>query len=113
MTTISSFRNRERETFLTDPVFIIGCNRSGTTILFQTLSSHPALWSRYIENRDYFLRVFPNNGPEGDLVKHANRIQGERVERFLFENAKNRELAIGIPFLEDLPLSLFQTELCR
>ena len=90
------------------PVFVIGCNRSGTTILFQTLSSHPALWSRYIENRDAFIEVFPNEGAEGDLVVSATEDQRSRTERFLFDNAKNRELAVENSLLGWLPLKVFQ-----
>lgn len=93
---------------LRDPIFIIGCNRSGTTVLFQTIASHPDLWSRYIENRDTFLSVFPHDGPRGDLVEEATSDAGRRLERLLYQNAKNRELAVGIPVLQHLPLTLFQ-----
>ncbi|HUF76891.1 MAG TPA: hypothetical protein VMM35_11465, partial [Longimicrobiales bacterium] len=27
------------------PVIVLGCNRSGTTLLFRNLSFHPPLWS--------------------------------------------------------------------
>lgn len=94
---------------LRQPVFVIGCNRSGTTLLFQTLSSHPDLWSRYIENRDSFLEVFPHDGEDGDLVREPTSEQRHRTERLLYENAKNRELAIGCGgVLHHLPLKLFQ-----
>lgn len=93
------------------PVFVIGCNRSGTTLLFQTVSSHPDLWSRYIENRDRFIEVFPHDGPDGDLVRRCSAGRRRQVERFLYEGAKNRELAIGTPVLEHLPLKLFQKPL--
>lgn len=93
---------------LHEPIFIIGCNRSGTTVLFQTLSSHPDLWSRYVENRDAFLRVFPHDGPSGDLVEEPSSDALRRVERVIYQNAKNRELAVGTPILQHLPRKLFQ-----
>lgn len=93
---------------LTAPIFIIGCNRSGTTALFRTLSAHPTLWSRYIENRDCFIDLFPDDGPEGDRVTQANDRQQSRMSQFLYDNAKNRELVTGNPVLEHLPLKLFQ-----
>lgn len=101
-------RETEPDRLLTDPVFVIGCNRSGTTILFKTLSAHPDLWTRHIENRDEFLRVFPDDGPDGALVRDATEEQRREVRRFLYEHAKNRELAVGVPVLEHLPLKLFQ-----
>jgi len=40
------------------PVFIVGCGRSGTTILGQTLAQHPAI--TYLnEPRDYWAAAFP------------------------------------------------------
>lgn len=104
----TSTRDVKSRTLLNEPIFILGCNRSGTTVLFQTLSSHPDLWSRYIENRDRFLEVFPDEGREGALVREATEQQQRRVERFLYDEAKNRELAIGLPIVEHLPDRLFQ-----
>ena len=106
-------KSREERRLLVEPIFVIGCNRSGTTILFKTLSSHPSLWSHYTENRQDFLRTFPGEGPEGHLVLEATPRQARKVERFLYRNAKNRELAIGFPLLEQLPRKLFQHHVTR
>lgn len=53
------------------PIFIIGCNRSGTTILFRNLSSHPKLWSLYVESQMIFYRHFPIDDEFGDRVTEA------------------------------------------
>lgn len=98
----------QRPSLLRRPVFVIGCNRSGTTVFFKTLSSHPTLWSRYNENRDRFLEIFPDDGPDGDLVREATDAQQWAMELFLYREAKNREIAVGIPVLQHLPLKLFQ-----
>jgi predicted secreted protein len=45
---------------LTQPIIIIGCNRSGTTLLFRNLSSHPDIWSLYIESQDIFYKYYPS-----------------------------------------------------
>ncbi len=39
-----------RDVKVVNPVFIIGCPRSGTTLLFTILSSSPELWSTYKES---------------------------------------------------------------
>ena len=40
------------------PVFIIGCGRSGTTILGKTLSNHPKI--KYLnERRDLWHKIYP------------------------------------------------------
>lgn len=106
--TVRATIGRDTSTLLDRPVFVIGCNRSGTTVLFQTLSSHPTLWSRYVENRDAFLDVYPDDGPEGNLVLEATKEERLQTKRLLFQNAKNRELAVGVPVLRHLPSKVFQ-----
>ena len=34
-----------------DPIIIVGAPRSGTSMLFQALSTHPDLWSLYRESQ--------------------------------------------------------------
>jgi len=42
------------------PVFIIGCPRSGTTLLFTILSSSPELWSTYKESHCVWEKFLPD-----------------------------------------------------
>ena len=44
---------------LEQPIIVLGCNRSGTTLLFNNLSAHPDTWSLYIESQDIFYRHHP------------------------------------------------------
>jgi hypothetical protein len=41
------------------PLILVGAPRSGTTMLFQTLSSHPELWSLYCESHGILDHWFP------------------------------------------------------
>ncbi len=43
-----------------NPVFIIGCPRSGTTLLFTILSSSPELWSTYKESHYIWEKFLPD-----------------------------------------------------
>ncbi len=45
---------------LRDPVFIIGCPRSGTTLLFTILSASPELWSSYRESHFIWQSFLPD-----------------------------------------------------
>jgi hypothetical protein len=44
---------------LRGPIFIIGCNRSGITLLFRNLSEHPDFWSLYVEAQPTLHAHFP------------------------------------------------------
>jgi hypothetical protein len=50
------------------PIIILGCNRSGTTLLFNNLSWHPGTWSLYIESQDVFYRHHPIDPEQGDRL---------------------------------------------
>ena len=43
-----------------DPVFIIGCPRSGTTLLSTILSSSPELWASYRESHYLWEKFLPD-----------------------------------------------------
>ena len=50
--------NCKKRKYTFNPVFIIGCGRSGTTILGNTLSNHPKI--KYLnERRDLWHRSYP------------------------------------------------------
>ena len=50
--------NLKKKNHLFSPVFIIGCGRSGTTILGKTLSKHPKI--KYLnERRDLWHKAYP------------------------------------------------------
>ena len=50
--------NFKKNKYTFNPVFIIGCGRSGTTILGNTLSNHPKI--KYLnERRDLWHKAYP------------------------------------------------------
>ena len=58
MLKIFSLISKEKITHTFNPVFIIGCGRSGTTILGNTLSNHPKI--KYLnERRDLWHKAYP------------------------------------------------------
>jgi hypothetical protein len=56
----------ESERLIDRPIIVIGCNRSGTTLLFRNLSEHPLTWSLYEEGQHVFYRHFPIDPDRGD-----------------------------------------------
>lgn len=48
------------------PVIIIGCPRSGTSLLFRLLSTSPELWSLYRESNDIWNRFYKRTGKNFD-----------------------------------------------
>lgn len=77
------------------PVFIVGCNRSGTTALFRNLSAHPDAWSRYGENTELYREFFPAWTNRGDRVEPpVTREVAERLERALYEEAHNKQFFV-------------------
>lgn len=53
------------------PIFIIGCNRSGTTLLHRTLSTHPDLWCDrlYDECQHVYHEHYPAHRELGERVR--------------------------------------------
>ncbi|HEY9035791.1 MAG TPA: sulfotransferase [Pseudomonadales bacterium] len=70
-----------------DPVFIVGCGRSGTTILGHTLAQHAAI--AYLnEPRDYWAAAFP----QSDIWTLAAPLRAGKLELDAADvNAKGRE----------------------
>lgn len=99
---------------ITRPVLVIGCNRSGTTLLFRNLSMHPRLWSLYVESQDEFYRHWPIDSEAGDRVVEPPAAAVRRLlVRDLYRRAHNRERWRDAPVLGLLPAKLFQRPLGR
>ena len=96
------------------PIFIIGCNRSGTTLLFRNLSEHPDLWSLYIEAQDVFHSQFPVDPVDGERV--AGPVEpraAEAVREGLYHQSHNKEAFQDRPILGLIPPKYIQRPLNR
>lgn len=102
------------EKLIEKPILIIGCNRSGTTLLFRNLSEHPRTWTLYEEGQDIFYRCYPQHEELGDrVVASPSPEEAERIRRDFFRAAHNKELFKDTPLLKLLPRKLFQRPLSR
>lgn len=101
-------------TVIKHPIFIIGCNRSGTTLLFRNLSMHPDLWSLYIESQEEFYRYWPIHPELGDRLTQppSNEIRSSLV-RDLYDHAHNKERFRDTPLIGRIPTKLFQRPVGR
>lgn len=96
------------------PIFIIGCNRSGTTLLFRNLSEHPELWSLYVEAQDVFHSQFPVDAVEGERVSGPAELPAESaVREGLYQQAHNKEAFQDRLILGQVPPRLVQRPLNR
>lgn len=74
------------------PIIIIGCNRSGTTLLFRNLSDHPHTWSLYVESQDIFYEQFPLSLDDGDAVRSGVSGKGRyEIYRAFYERSHNKQ----------------------
>lgn len=97
---------------LPHPVFIIGCNRSGTTLLFNTLSGHPAAWSWYIEAQEVFHRHYPVDDAMGERVTAPpSPAVARSIRDALFARAHNKEYFADRPLLGHIPRKMLQRQL--
>lgn len=96
------------------PIFILGCNRSGTTLLFRNVSVHPDLWSLYREAQQEFYRHWPIHDERGDRVEEPAS-PGVRAVLLadLFDRAHNKERFRDAPLVGLLSPKLFQRPLGR
>jgi hypothetical protein len=95
-----------------EPVFIIGCNRSGTTLLFNNLSSHPDTWSLYIESQQQFHRHYPVHPELGERVSQAATPEvAEALRTALYRQSHNKEVFKAKPILQLVPRKLVQRPL--
>ena len=103
--------NRRKYQF--KPVFIIGCGRSGTTILGQTLAQHPHI--HYLnERRDLWHKAYPQfniwsmQGQQAKLIAKKsdhNTTQTAQLRRLFF---KEQVLNKGAVLVEKLPINSFR-----
>ena len=94
---------------LLKPIFIIACNRSGTTLLFRNLSSHPRLWSLYIESQDIFYRHYPIHEKWGDTIfgNVPEKVRCDIINSF-FKKTRNKEIFKDTFLLNKIPGKLLQ-----
>mgnify|MGYP001100779543 CR=1 FL=1 len=103
-------RETSADRLLRHPIFIIGCNRSGTTLLFDTLSRHPALWTRYEESYHIFHRHFPISRDLGEAVPEpAAEERRIAVLQDLFAEGHNKEYFKDRGILKLIPRKALQT----
>ena len=103
-----------RPALIDRPIVIVGCNRSGTTLLFNTLSAHPETWSLYVEAQRTFHRHFPVDPTLGERVAEpATPEIRSAIVRELFGLAHSKEYFQQYPVLRSLPTKLFQRPLGR
>lgn len=92
-----------------EPVFVIGCNRSGTTLLFNNLSAHPDTWSLYIEGQDVFHRHYPVHPELGErVVVPADPETAGQIRDELFVRSHNKEVFKRNAVLQFVPRKLVQ-----
>jgi Sulfotransferase family len=97
---------------LPKPVIVIGCNRSGTTLLFNNLSAHPDTWSLYIESQDIFYRHYPIHPQCGDRLEHPPSPEiANDIRRYFYRQSHNKERFKDAPVLRYLPRKLLQRPL--
>jgi len=106
------FNFKKNKAFFT-PVFIIGCGRSGTTILGNTLAKHPQI--KYLnERRDLWHRAYPEFNIWGEGVKNPRLFVGEKSidpnKNTLLRKLLFREQILGNAkiLLEKLPINNFR-----
>jgi hypothetical protein len=77
------------------PVILVGAPRSGTTMLFQPLSSHPELWSLYRESHAILDRWFPTKLEPGCssqvTADDVDAAAAQTLQREFFEAVGNLE----------------------
>lgn len=93
------------------PIFIIGCNRSGTTLLFQTLSRHAETWSLYREAKPVYHALWPIREEIGDRVTEASAHQASALRWALYRRSHNAERFTHRPILGRIPESFWKEPL--
>ena len=87
------------------PVIVLGAPRSGTTMVFQALSTHPELWSLYRESQSIIGEHFPVEMVPGQSVRvtaaDVDDAKAEAMRQEFFDGVGNAEasrfLGRGVP----------------
>lgn len=96
------------------PILVIGCNRSGTTLLFRNLGEHPVTWSLYEESQHLFYRHFPIHPELGDrLTAPPTPDQRRAIVASFYREAHNKEYFGDTPGLRWVPRKLLQRPVGR
>jgi hypothetical protein len=98
----------------TRPILVIGCSRSGTTLLFRNLAEHPLTWSLYEESRHIFYRHYPFHPQLGDRVAEPPSAAVARdMLGSLYREAHNKEFFRDRAILKHIPRKVLQRPLSR
>ena len=107
--------NFKKSNYTFNPVFIIGCGRSGTTILGETLSKHPKI--KYLnERRDLWHKAYPEfdiwSGKIENPKLFANKYHVDFEKDALLKKLFFREQVLWNSeiLLEKLPVNNFRLE---
>jgi hypothetical protein len=95
------------------PVFVVGCSRAGTTLVYRTLSESRALGSLKRETHDYWNALHPieDRGWRSHDLTPADAIDADRrvVSRYFYVNTgsrrfvdKNNQHGLAVPYLQAL-----------
>jgi hypothetical protein len=103
-----------RTRLLDRPILVIGCNRSGTTLIFNNLAEHPRTWSLYEESQHIFYRHYPIHPEMGDrIVEPPAPETAGAITRAFYEEAHNKEIFKDHRGLRLLPRKLLQRPMNR
>lgn len=102
------------------PLIILGAPRSGTTMIFQALSTHPELWSLYRESQNILNQHFPVQMLPGQSVlvtaEDIDDATAVAIDQEFFDEVGNAEASLklfgrGVPLIARVRLSKFLTKL--
>lgn len=98
-----------RAKMIEKPIIILGCNRSGTTLLFKNLSSHPDVWSLYIESQDIFYKHYPIDDKFGDrITEPPDETVDEDIKAYFYKKCHNKEYYKDTRLINHIPAKYFQ-----
>lgn len=101
------------------PIFVIGCSRAGTTVLYKTLSASSALGSLNRETHDFWVALHPLAGKNWDThaltAEDATPEDRDAVARYFYAWCgnprwidKNNQNGLCVPYLQALfPQAIF------
>ncbi len=95
------------------PVFVVGCSRAGTTLVYKTLSESPQLGSLQRETHDFWAGLHPpaERGWESHAIPCSSACEADRltVARQFYRHTgklrfvdKNNQNGLSIPYLHAL-----------